>query len=121
MELDCKSFAPESRLTMSADLCVMAAFTSVGVCVAYAGLHKSQKQHIQASVFPPVHFNAMIDRSSSGSRCYIGQYSRDGSLLAAAFQDAHIRVYDVLKCVSCSAAGMCCDEWRPLGLLYRQW
>lgn len=47
--------------------------------------------------FPPVRPAGVID-SRRSTRCYIGQYSRDGSLLATAYQDAHIRIFDVRKC-----------------------
>lgn len=65
-------------------------------CAANGGWLRAQKNHIRGAVYPPVHFSSMI--AESDARCYIGQYSQDGSLLVAAFQDAHIRVYDVLQC-----------------------
>ena len=65
---------------------------------AGAGGALSRSQRLHASALPPGRALPTVPcrvRDQMGSRAYVGQFSADGSLFVAAFQDRRVKLYDV--------------------------
>lgn len=64
----------------------------MGLCRG-GGFCRNQQRHVLCNRRIPAHASNVIDEVDS--RAYIGQFSKDGTLFVAAFQDRRIHLYDV--------------------------
>jgi hypothetical protein len=65
---------------------------------ALGGFRGSQKAHVRTTAAAPLRPAGVVE--DRGARCYIGQFSHQGDLFVAAYQDAHIRIFDVEPCAT---------------------